>query len=46
LDEYQISLPSDLAAGEYTLEIGMYQTSGEHLPATNSSVLLGKVKLE
>jgi hypothetical protein len=46
LDEYQISLPSDLRAGEYTLEIGMYQASGEHLPATNSSVLLGKVKLE
>ncbi len=46
LDEYQISLPSDLMAGEYTLEIGLYQTSGEHLPTTTGRVLLGKVKID
>ncbi|MCX6044094.1 MAG: hypothetical protein NT075_03200, partial [Chloroflexi bacterium] len=46
LDEYQISLPADLATGEYTLEIGMYQASGEHLPTTKPSVVLGKVKIE
>ena len=46
LDEYQINLPADLAAGEYTLEIGMYQASGEHLPASGTGVLLGKVKIE
>ncbi|CAN5857043.1 hypothetical protein BH10CHL1_BH10CHL1_47290 [soil metagenome] len=46
LDEYQITLPPDLAAGEYTLEIGMYQANGQHLPTTKPSILLGKVKIE
>ena len=46
LDEYQMGLPADLAPGEYTLEIGMYQANGEHLPATGTGVVLGKVKIE
>lgn len=46
LDEYQIHLPGDLAPGEYWLEIGMYQASGEHLPPSGAGVPLGKVKIE
>lgn len=46
LDEYQIPLPAALTAGEYGLEIGLYQTSGKRLPATGTGVSLGKVKIE
>lgn len=45
LDEYQISLPADLAAGQYTLEIGLYQTSGERLPPTATGLVLGQVTI-
>ncbi len=46
LDEYQIQLPADLAAGEYDLEIGLYQTSGQRLPSNATGLRLGKVKIE
>lgn len=45
LDEYQVPLPTDLAAGEYELEIGLYKTSGEHLPSNETGLPLGKVKI-
>jgi len=45
LDEYQISLPADLAPGEYELEVGLYQASGEHLPKLGTGVRLGGVKV-
>jgi hypothetical protein len=40
LDEYQIALPAELPAGEYALEIGLYQSSGEQLPAERSGLPL------
>ena len=46
LDEYQIGLPADLAKGKYLLEIGLYQANGEHLPASGTGVVLGKIKIE
>ncbi len=46
LDEYQIQLPSDLVSGEYNLEIGLYQVSGEHLPSDATGVPLGNLIVE
>jgi hypothetical protein len=46
LDEYQISLPTDLASGEYEVAVGLYQATGERLPADEAGVLLGTVKIE
>ena len=46
LDEYQIQLPSDLASGEYSLEIGLYQASGAHLPNDATGVPLGNLVVE
>ena len=46
LDEYQIALPPDLAPGEYTLAIGLYQPSGPRLPAQGEGVILGQVAIE
>ena len=46
LDEYQITLPNDLEPGDYALAIGLYQPSGERLPATDGGVGLGKVHIE
>lgn len=46
LDEYQIPLPAELPPGRYELEIGLYQPSGEHLPAGPESILLGEVTIE
>jgi hypothetical protein len=46
LDEYQIPLPAELAPGVYTLEIGLYQASGEQLPAGQPSLVLGEVTIE
>ena len=46
LDEYQIPLPATLAPGDYGLEIGLYQPSGEHLPVDQPSVVLGNVHIE
>lgn len=45
LDEYQIPVPSELIAGEYDLEIGLYQTNGERLPANSTGFSLGKVTI-
>jgi len=46
LDEYQLALPGELAAGEYELAIGLYQPSGERLPATEEGIMIGKVRIE
>lgn len=46
LDEYQITLPNDLAPGDYELAIGLYQPSGEQLPTADGGVGLGKVYIE
>jgi hypothetical protein len=46
LDEYQIALPAELAPGVYPLEIGLYQATGEHLPAGSAGIRLGEVQLE
>jgi len=46
LDEYQLALPADLAVGEYLLRIGMYQASGERLPADERGIDLGVVVIE
>jgi len=46
LDEYQIPLPADLAPGRYELAIGLYQPTGDHLPADPSGVNLGEVQIE
>lgn len=46
LDEYQIALPADLAAGTYTLAIGLYQADGTRLPAEGAGVILGEVQIE
>jgi len=50
LDEYQIALPADLAAGVYTLAVGLYQPSAEgtqaRLPPADTGILLGEVVIE
>jgi hypothetical protein len=46
LDEYQINLPTDLAPDEYEVAVGLYQATGERLPADEAGVLLGVVKVE
>lgn len=46
LDEYQITLPNELAPGDYAIAIGLYQPSGERLPATDGGVGLGNVHIE
>lgn len=46
LDEYQIKLPTSLTSGEYTLEIGLYQATGQRLPLMSEGITLGKVKIE
>ncbi|CAN5851419.1 hypothetical protein BH10CHL1_BH10CHL1_25140 [soil metagenome] len=46
LDEYQIQLPADIALGEYALEIGLYQASGEHLPSQGTGVSMGPVVIK
>ncbi len=45
LDEYQIALPADLAPGTYELWTGLYQPSGEQLPASGEGVRLGRVEI-
>ncbi|RLT44584.1 MAG: hypothetical protein DWI57_03115 [Chloroflexi bacterium] len=44
LDEYQLSLPSDLADGEYTLLVGLYQRQGQQLPAVEA-IRLGTISI-
>lgn len=46
LDEYQIPLPGELAAGTYRLEIGLYRPDGARLPADGSNIVLGEVRIE
>jgi hypothetical protein len=46
LDEYQIPLPADLPPDRYELEIGLYQPTGEHLPAGQERIRLGEVTIE
>jgi hypothetical protein len=46
LDEYQIALPAELPPGRYELEIGLYQLTGERLPAGQERILLGEVTIE
>jgi hypothetical protein len=50
LDEYQIALPADLAAGTYMVATGLYQATGEQLPegepGTGGRILLGTVQIE
>lgn len=45
LDEYQMPLPPNLAAGDYALEIGLYQANGERLPSTATGIALGKITI-
>ncbi len=45
LDEYQIQLPDDLAPEEYQLYIGLYQPTGEQLPADGNGLRLGTVQV-
>jgi hypothetical protein len=48
LDEYQLSLPGDLAPGVYLLAAGLYQPGAEggRLPATDEGIILGEVIIE
>ena len=46
LDEYQIRLPDDLAAGEYGLTIGLYNQQGDRLPDGADNIRLGTVRIE
>ncbi|MBW7882545.1 MAG: hypothetical protein H3C34_07900 [Caldilineaceae bacterium] len=46
LDEYQITLPAELAPGAYQLEIGLYEPDGEQLPAGGAAIMLGDVTVE
>lgn len=46
LDEYQIALPADLPAGDYTLATGLYTSDGAHLPADGTAVTLGDIHIE
>ena len=46
IDEYPLELPADLSPGVYALEIGLYQTSGDHLPATGTGVTIGSLPVQ
>jgi len=46
LDEYQIPLPADLPAGDYALEIGLYNEQNQRLPADGSALWIGEVSLD
>jgi hypothetical protein len=41
LDEHQVVLPADLAPGEYTLQIGLYDADGRQLPSQVTGIDLG-----
>jgi hypothetical protein len=45
LDEVELVLPGDLPPGEYTLRVGLYDATGNHLPATGTGVELGSLTL-
>ena len=46
LDEYQLSLPPDLAPGDYILRMGLYQPDGPRLPADEAGFELGAVTIQ
>jgi hypothetical protein len=46
LDEYQLALPADLAPGDYTLTIGLYDAAGGRLPADGGELTVGAVRIE
>jgi hypothetical protein len=43
LDEVELALSGDLPPGEYTLRMGLYDATGNHLPATGTGVELGSL---
>lgn len=45
LDEYQVPLPPELSASEYTVAVGLYQANGASLPVDEGRVLLGQVTI-
>ena len=46
VDEYPIVLPTNVPPGAYTLGTGLYQLSGDRLPADGSEILLGSVHVQ
>ncbi len=46
LDEYQITLPANLPAGDYELVFGLYAPDGARLPTTGTPATLGTVTVE
>jgi hypothetical protein len=45
LDEYELLLPAELPAGDYTLRMGLYDAAGNHLPAGETAIELGVITL-
>ncbi|MCC6455694.1 MAG: hypothetical protein IT328_12160 [Caldilineaceae bacterium] len=45
LDEVELALPADLPSGEYILRMGLYDASGNQLPAAGTRVELGSLTL-
>ncbi len=45
IDEYPIALPADLPPGSHTLTTGLYQPTGQRLPAEGSELRLGDVQV-
>ena len=46
IDEYSIVLPTNVPPGAYMLGTGLYQLSGDRLPADGSEILLGSVHVQ
>ncbi len=46
IDEYPLDLPADLSPGAHALELGLYQSSGERLPATGTGVTIGSLPVQ
>ncbi|MEI2688548.1 MAG: glycosyltransferase family 39 protein [Anaerolineae bacterium] len=44
-DLYQLALPAELAAGEYWLEVGLYDASRPGLPRLGAPALLGPISI-
>ena len=40
-DDYRLSLPADLAAGEYTVRIGLYTLENGRLPVMQNEAVIG-----
>jgi hypothetical protein len=45
IDEYPLELPADLSPGAYALEVGLYQPSGERLPARGTGLTIGNLSV-